>query len=396
MQPTETLLIVTTSSISSKSNSVTKPLNGSTGHSEKIHVPRIFVNMPLGALPIEILSKIFEQIAEDPDYPYRAHPLLCISLSCKLFYELAQPLLYNEVKVPYALRIDNLLRALVRRPSLAGFVKSLDSPAVQPGWKRSIEMEGNLDLSFMTEPQCEWMRRNLPDEVFGEDICDEWHQKLLSGNWDAVLGFLLLLFSPSLKQLKLWSSVPQSPYMWLVLDRAAKEQHSDSELALLSNLQEVHLLNAVSNGKGLDVSYVSPFLKLNSVTTMTISGIEDDIAQIAQTFVFGNEHISAVTKLSFFDSRATVPLFQNILPCFGSLKAFRYEHASMDRSRRMRLPEFAPAAIIRGLDASKHCLESLWLAKAARVGFGLRGQFDMFSYDRYGPVESLNGFERLR
>ena len=180
--------------------------------------------------------------------------------------------------------------------------------------------------------------------------------------------------------------------------RAAKEQHTVSELALLSNLRKVHLhrprsYEKGSNAKGLEVSYVSPFLKLKSVTAMTISGIEDDIAR---SFLFGDEHVSAVTELSILDSRATATLFQNILPCFRSLKSFRYEHASLDGSHRMRLPEFAPAAVLKGLEESKHCLESLWLAKAARVGFGLHGQFDTFGYDRYGPVESMKDFEKLR
>jgi len=174
--------------------------------------------MPLEALPVEILNKIFEHIAENLEY--LQHPLANVSLSCRLFHELTQPFLYNVVSVPCALRIDNLLRALVRRPSLVGFIKSFDSPTVQPGWKKGprVELEGKLDLSFMEEPQHEWMRSNLRDDVYGQEVCDVWYQKLISGDWDAILGFLLLVFSPNLQRLTLWSALSQSSYMWLVLE----------------------------------------------------------------------------------------------------------------------------------------------------------------------------------
>ena len=80
----------------------------------------------------------------------------------------------------------------------------------------------------------------MQDHIYGQLFCDEWYDGVVSGQWDAILGFLLLLFSPSIGRLALSTSA--SHYMRLTLLQAVRDQTRKSyPSALWSNLEEAIL-----------------------------------------------------------------------------------------------------------------------------------------------------------
>lgn len=76
------------------------------------------------------------------------------------------------------------------------------------------------DLNFLTDADRAWVRSRLPDATYGKQICDEWFESMffpakvdwidMPIYWDAITAFLLILFMPTLKSIRL------SEYGWLV------------------------------------------------------------------------------------------------------------------------------------------------------------------------------------
>lgn len=92
----------------------------------------------------------------------------------------------------------------------------------------------------MTEAQRLWVRESLQDHIYGQVFCDEWYEGVVSGKWDAILGFHLFLNSPSINSLALSTSA--SHYMRLTLLQAVRDQTRKSyPSALWSNLEEANL-----------------------------------------------------------------------------------------------------------------------------------------------------------
>ncbi|KAE9374691.1 hypothetical protein N431DRAFT_481850 [Stipitochalara longipes BDJ] len=361
--------------------------------------------MSLGILPVEILTQIFEELAENSHWNGWGYgskfPLADLSLSCKLFYNVAQPILYNELWVGGPLRqlkpFHSFLRAITSRPSSVGYIKRFSSPDTPPGWKPahgSIGLTRLLDLSYLTGPQREWMRTSLPDDVYGRYWCDEWYQMLISGSWDAMFALLLHLFSRSLQEIVLIAAFPMTRYTEFVLNTAIKEP----EREVLSNLRIVRLAydwEAGSPQKGLKLSFILPFIRLKSVTRITIHGLQDNFTA---TSVLDAEHCTNVTELDITDSRATPSLIRSLILCFHSLKRFHYSQAPSERMSEGSRSQIGPAEIVQGLANSMHCIESLGISKDSQLpwSFDRSSRYEILSGDRYGPIESMTGFQSLK
>jgi len=154
----------------------------------------------------------------------------------------------------------------------------------------SSHLSGVMDLSGQLR---EWMRTSLPDDVYGRVKCDGWHEALVSASWDAMLALLLHLFSRSLQEIKLIAAFPMAQYTELVLNTAIKEQSGE----MFSNLRKVRLLydrDVVRPHRGIRVSFILPFIRLKSVTSVTIHGLQDD-STAASTLA--NEYYTSVTEL---------------------------------------------------------------------------------------------------
>ncbi len=123
-----------------------------------------------------------------------------LSLCSRRFHQLVEPILYSRFLFwdePKTL-VAAQLRTLLDKPHLTSYVKFLDRRY----------MRGYLGLSSLTEDYCLKIRMLLPDEVYGQDFCDEWYLEICprarsdwSANWPVLenegplVAFLLVMFS---------------------------------------------------------------------------------------------------------------------------------------------------------------------------------------------------------
>jgi F-box-like len=331
-------------------------------------VSEALLNMSLETLPVEILIKIFDELAGEKwrGWGYGTkYPLASLSLSCRLFYDIAKPILYQGLSIQDIKPFSGFLKAVARRPSSADYVKCFSCPTDQrghPGYRE--DTQSTLNMSYLTRAQRKWMRNCLPDDIHGRQSCDEWHQKLLCGRWDAMVGFLVHLFSRSLQELTLFSPLPQVPYLWPILERSASD-HGQEALSKLRSVTLDYDGRTESRHNYLEVSFISPFLRLKSVTSITIGHLQSEVSPNSR---FEDARVgpnNTVTDLRFTHCYATGALIRSLLLCFYSLRSFHYSQLSSewDRHYTRTYPQLDPEAIVQGLANSKECLVSFELKK---------------------------------
>jgi hypothetical protein len=140
--------------------------------------------MSLLSLPTEILRKIFYNLEQ---------PLTNVALVCRRLRDIAEPILYEEFSGEMPSALEGYMKAIIRRPELADYVKSFNSPTAQPGLSMTNQQ---IELPSMTQEQHERLRNYLLDDIYGKEKCDEWYVSLETRcNYEVVFGFLLNLIS---------------------------------------------------------------------------------------------------------------------------------------------------------------------------------------------------------
>ncbi|KAK2781625.1 hypothetical protein FQN52_001402 [Onygenales sp. PD_12] len=202
---------------------------------------------PILNVPIDIMRLILDLLASSPI------DLRAICLTHRDFLILAEPLLYAHIRWTYsnsrAPPIIRFLRSILRRPQLAGFVKSLvlngASFEKRPYHTSTLRSISKLPV---IEADLDWLveRIKLIDVPYG----DSWIQELRAGNINAFVA-LLLSQLPRLRCLHLDEIiVTQSLFLSMMLRTALCERPRASHLSSFENLQDV---TAVYFRLGLDI-----------------------------------------------------------------------------------------------------------------------------------------------
>jgi hypothetical protein len=345
--------------------------------------------MSLLSLPTEILRKIFYNLEQ---------PLTNVALVCRRLRDIAEPILYEEFSGEMPSALEGYMKAIIRRPELADYVKSFNSPTAQPGLSMTNQQ---IELPSMTQEQHERLRNYLLDDIYGKEKCDEWYVSLETRcNYEVVFGFLLNLISTRVERLVLRTE-GYRPYVQLVAEAAAKPQEGSADSHLFSKLRSVHLGDTKYPPSSIKMGIVLPYLKLKSVACLSVSGLVEESPGPGRRLdpVVDGERIppiqwqsdtfqvSSIVDLTLTRACMEADAIREFLGRFVSLQRFRYEHRE---AVTVHHHGFVPSAIIAGLEHSKHCLEWAQLERA-------RGnEFLEEIIDMYNPLVSLKGFERLR
>jgi hypothetical protein len=345
--------------------------------------------MSLLGLPTEILRKIFYNLE---------WPLTNVALICRHLRAIAEPIVYEEFRGEIPLALEGYMKTIIRRPELAEYVKSFNSPTAQPGLPITNQQ---IEFPSMTKEQHERLRNYLQDDIYGKRKCDVWYVSLETRyNYEVVLGFLLNLLSTRVERLVLRTE-GHRPYVQLVAEAAAKAQEDSADSHLFSKLRSVHLDDIKYPASSIKMDFVLPYLKLKSVACLSVSGLVEespDPGWMLDPVVDGERippiqwrsdtfQVSSIVDLTLTRACMEADAIKELLGRFVSLQRFRYEHGA---AVTVHDHGFVPSAIIAGLEHSKHCLEWAQLERA-------RGnEFLEEIIDKYNPLVSLKGFERLR
>ncbi|PMD13083.1 hypothetical protein NA56DRAFT_652003 [Hyaloscypha hepaticicola] len=331
--------------------------------------------MVLPKLPNEVKIHVFRHLQPINWASSHATDLANVVLSCRLFYELAIPILYSSFNGGGKARTFDFLQTVLNRPDLAKYVRRLvglcpqddrnEEYALQYGYGYTYNKRGrmhNLDAKL------EGLEAALRTACTDHSLRRRWYRSLarkssrnMPGNWDSITALLVVLL-PNLSMLRLLSYCEsiddvEVVYMPYIFSRAVKLQNSGVYTPQsLSNLRKFEIC--------VDEIYPSlksiiPFLQLKSIrhAACFLSSTNEGGAQVEN----GNnieEPISHITHLSFtdccdIDSRSLA----NFLQVMRGLASVLYVHWN-----EIEEPyPFIPSEIRRGLLHSKDTLRELTL-----------------------------------
>lgn len=116
------------------------------------------------------------------------------------------------------------------------------------------------------QPTKQWVREALPDEIFGESYCRQWHSAIFGpDNWDPIVAFALLIFS-SLKSVSImygggrrYLTQPEYPYITEIL---RKTQSPPGLRKILPALRQVYLepRSSETSDTGITFNSAIPYL----------------------------------------------------------------------------------------------------------------------------------------
>jgi hypothetical protein len=305
--------------------------------------------MPFDALSNELISEICENL-----FWYPSEGLSNLSRCSQRLYSLVLPVLYSTIFQSERKAVPYFLRTIRVKPDLAKYVKHFLGYSLE-----SFEDEdhsADLDLTFPGEEEAtrQWIRSAIQEEMSGVSFSDNWCERIfLPNNWDAAVGFLLLLL-PRLQSIEMvsYGREDRNPFIGRsLMDFRLGQLKSRPQDPSFGSLRTVNLIWCGTKG-GLEVHEVLPYLNIPSVTEFRGRMIRLDGKRYrvgAQAF-----HTTTVQLvLSCFDARGMIAF----LSCFHSLKRFDYEHAGYLLGGEI----FSPPSVNEGLTNSAHCLEELVL-----------------------------------
>jgi hypothetical protein len=352
-------------------------------------------------LPLEIQLKVFECLAHSKG------DLVNISLCSRYFYDLVQPLLYYSFGVSSFSkrlgwdhkRVALFLCQIRLKPHLAQYVKHFNVVAIP--FVHIQAGEFHLILSREEDESVRrWVRDALPDEVFGRDFCQQWHDAFFSQKyWDAVVAFIFVVL-PNLQAFEIdynhWGRPrpggvkDKTPYINMVLKHMAMQQ-----LSALQPKEDISLprfikvfVGAALQREEIDLGQVVPFLKLGSLTKLEVNRACQD-----GVFTHNQEQPSHVKDLTLFECHIGPSTARTFFLSFHFLKIFRFKECGIG-PHRGEDGGFTPASVLEGLQNSRHCLEKLELLNND-PGWGL-GAARSTDPKSFCPLGSLADFTSLR
>lgn len=344
------------------------------------------------SVPNEILAQIFEHLKYDASVE-------AVSLTSKRFSAVVTPVLFALVSTENNYAINRFFMAVLKKPILTRYVESFHA-STTADYDSDDGAALDVDVSHLSKFEVLKTRvgNKMPVTTYGKKFCARWHEALFSGdnNWDAVVAWLIRSCSTNLTTLKMnLLGIQKCRYIEKVLSRAVKSQLRSPEQGFLSKLQRVVIEKDDSGYQdtGIEMRFVTPYLKIPSVKVVWISGLREDDAGYLPS-IDNNVEFPTV-DLTIVDSYLNSESVRNFLEHFHNLEKFSYRYAA---PTTREIEKFDPAAVISALQNSKHCLEKMVLTKSRPYDDSgdddsydeLIGDFDTWA------VENFDDFEALR
>ncbi|KAH6704186.1 hypothetical protein BKA61DRAFT_183682 [Leptodontidium sp. MPI-SDFR-AT-0119] len=308
--------------------------------------------MLLNELATELLTEIFLHLDSNPSWK-------SLALCSKRLHAIVEPLLYSKVHLIKSQKSCLMyIRSISTNPHLVQHVRDFHT------------YDGSdYDMQPLPTQERAWMRQTLPDNVYGEAVCDEWFSQMFSlpgvnnshRRYDAFIAFLLNLFRHTLESLHMWFHW-YNPYDYShisrVLEQAALEQSTKGSEASLSRLRTVALRQmdwpigrSPFAANGIPCRVFIPFLNLPSVRNFR--GLK--LCSEDRSLLY-NENQNSIVDITINEALIEAVSMSSFLSMFRQLKRVEYQHATLYFED---LPIFRSRMFIRGLRHSKDTLEEV-------------------------------------
>ncbi|KAL2868063.1 uncharacterized protein BJX67DRAFT_60160 [Aspergillus lucknowensis] len=266
------------------------------------------------------------------------------------FHTLFSRALFRSAALRNDSHLQSFLKAVVRQPSLACVIRSLDLSS----WKSepSRPVLSAEDIAVLST----WAKAFS----HSDDEHIQWRHDLLNGAEEAWIALLLSLVN-NIRQLKL--AYPRdNKYLDRMFRRAVSPLGPLHERPAFHRLEEVSLSHMPDDGsKGsLTPTQIMPFFQMPSMRTVSADTLieprptpedDEDIEQETSQDVS-----SLISEISLNSSNGCQGMAKLLTSC-PSLKSFKYQHSD-DHA----LAEgFQPSSFFGSLSGSKATIETLWL-----------------------------------
>jgi hypothetical protein len=255
-----------------------------------------------------------------------------LSVCPRRLYNLTQPLLYETFQQTGTEAIPNLIRSIVGKPYLAGYIKHLDFTLLT-----QHEENIDIDVSFISPEDRAFVRSRLRQSSL-KDFCKTGIYNRIMGskdNWEALLALLLILCATNLESITFRCQSYEPKYILDILDLVAHKKQP-----YFTKLRRVILMPHPKFSQSLEGN--SCFNKLLSHTLRI-----RHLPELNLKFLFSpclaefvtdessqteNQEIFTIKVLSITDSHLTPDFLKNTLSRFDSLTHFNYQHAKTTRN----------------------------------------------------------------
>ncbi|RAL14993.1 uncharacterized protein BO97DRAFT_468901 [Aspergillus homomorphus CBS 101889] len=330
-------------------------------------------------LPNDILLLVGEFVEDHWD----RYNLLLVS---HRFHDLFLHLLYRAATLKSCAQIQSFLGALLHRPELARAVRAVDFH----DWQQSRAASASYPFAVTDSTHFINLAETLSQT---EEEQKRWVQDLSNGVAEAWFALLLPLIG-NLRHLQLAYS-KNNNYLDRMMQRAVKGEnpfHVQPAFRMLQSVSLSHLPDDEDSRGSFTPLQVLPFFQLPSMRTFSADSVlesmqlEESESQLTETV--SSSPITEITLRTSSGSRGMVSL---IAAC-SSLKSFKYQHSDS----HLLAEGYRPSSFYRSLDASKGCLQSLWLDNCGtHLPFTIAGANETHD-EWFGPLTEFTALKDLR
>jgi hypothetical protein len=308
-----------------------------------------------------------------------------LSLCSRRLYNLTQPLLYETFQQTGIDAIPNLIRSIIEKPHLAGYIKHLDFTLLTQH-EESID----IDVSFISPEDRVFVRSQLRESSL-KDFCKTGiYNRIMSSkdNWEALLALLLILCAANLESIIFRCQTYEPKYILDILNLAAhKKQPYFTKLRRVTLMPHPKFAQSLE-GNSCFNKLLSHTLRIRHLPELNLKFL---FSPCLAEFVTngsshtGNQEIFTIKVLSITDSHLTPEFLNNTLSRFDSLTHFKYQHAKTARNAC----DLVPGMIEQGLFQSRHHLEELVLEESDAD--------DIFHFGNvYRALDHMGDFKKLK
>jgi hypothetical protein len=245
----------------------------------------------LGDLPVEVLVNIFGRMQYTPH-------LVSLSLSCKSFHDIVEPLLYRaysrggpwESYQRHTTGLQRLLLNILQRPKLAEYMRILAVDEIRSS--EDVDGEGPWDGTLRLE-ECTISEQKLflsAVHDLGDDIKkDNWLLALESGVSEVYFALLLTKFS-NLEVLSFEDAIDKLP-LFEIMRKHVKENNGK----YLTKLTSLAIDTAPSEDRGFSLCPYDQLFVLPSLKEFNGRCVEEVNNQAESSAVSACSHFTALS-----------------------------------------------------------------------------------------------------
>lgn len=298
-------------------------------------------------------------------------------------YNFTQPLLYETFQQTGVEAIPNLIRSIVAKPHLAGYIKHLDLTLLTQN-----EENRDIDVSFISPEFPEFVRSHLRESSLRDATKTEIFNRIMSSkdNWESLIAFILILCAANLESIIFRCQVYEPKYILNILDLAAhKKPAFSTKLRRVTLMPHPGCVDPLQGDSCLS-TLLSNTLRIRHLPELHLKFLRNPSLMrvvMKENFQAGSQDNFAIKVLSITDSHLSPELLRLTLSWFRSLTHFKYRHARTARNTS----DVVPYMIEKGLYTSQSNLKELVVEESDSDGIVHLGT--IYTFEILGHFKNL-------